>query len=206
MEPLCYVDDLSLPPKDEIIRRLNGLGGREAQLEILRLLCPCRNSCRDADIWRSVISLYTTRRHHAGEVREGARHAVKSLRERARIDTQAAALLHQIEAGPDQRRHEWLWTGNDAQFPKPVRNDVPTIIELLASGDPREREDAFRALFRTDRHVSRAVFDEMARKAESPNPRERRNARAALRLIEERRATAARRASVPRASVNGTPA
>ena len=191
MEALCYIDDKPLPATDEILRRLEGRAGREAQLEVLRLLCPCRNVCRDVEIWQAVRALYTTKRHHGGEVREGAHHAVKSLRERARIDTQTAALLHAIGAGAGERRHEWLWTGDKPQFPKPVRNDVPTIIELLASDDPREHEDAFRALFRTDRHVSRAVFDEIERKAHSGNPRERRNARAAIRRIEGRRATAA---------------
>jgi HEAT repeat protein len=137
------------------------------------------------------MSLYLTGRHHSGEVREAARHAVKSLRERARVDTQTAELLRAIGAGADQRRHEWLWTAAEPAFPKPVRNDVPTIIELLASGDAREREDAFHALFRTDRHVSRAVFDEIERKAASGNARERRHAAAALRRIEERQGTAA---------------
>jgi hypothetical protein len=191
MEPLCYVDDLPLPATDEILRRVSGHAGRNAQLEVLRLLCPCRNVCRDADVWRRVMSLYTTSRHHSGEVREAAHHAVKSLRERARMDTQTAELLRAIGAGADQRRHEWLWRATEPQFPKPVRNDVPTIIELLASDDAREREDAFRALFRTDRHVSRAVFDEIERKAHSGNERERRHAVAALRRIEERHSNAA---------------
>jgi hypothetical protein len=45
---------------------------------------------------------------------------VGSLRERARIDTQTAALLHEIGVGPDQRRHRWLWTEGDVEYPKPV--------------------------------------------------------------------------------------
>lgn len=181
MEPLCYHDDKPLPPKDEILRRLAGRAGPEARLEILRLLCPCRNTCRDAEVWHHMIRLY---RHHLPEVREGAHHAVMSLRERARIDTQTAALLHEIAAGPEQRRHSWLWTGGDVEYPKPVKNDVPTLIEMLASDDPVEQHDALRALFRNDRYrVARAVWREIERAARSRDPRLRAKATIAVRRI-----------------------
>jgi hypothetical protein len=188
VEPLCYHDDKPLPPKDEILRRLAGRAGPEARLEILRLLCPCRNTCRDAEVWRYMIRLY---RHHLPEVREGARHAVGSLRERARIDTQTAALLHELAVGPDQRRHRWLWTGGDVEYPKPVKNDVPTIIEMLASDDPIEQDDALRALFRNDRyHVARAVWREIERAERSRDPRLRAKATIAVRRIRAARASA----------------
>jgi hypothetical protein len=188
MEPLCYVDDKPLPAKDEILRRLDGRAGREAQLEILRLLCPCRNVCRDVEVWRKVRTMYPNR---IPEVGEGAHHAVISLRERARMDTQTAALLHAIGAGPGQRRHTWLWTDGTVEHPKPVRNDVPTLVELLASDDPREVDDALRALFRTDRHVASPVWREIERAQRSTNPRVRRKAIVAVRRIEERRTAAA---------------
>jgi hypothetical protein len=182
------VDDKPLPAKDEILRRLDGRAGREAQLEILRLLCPCRNTCRDVDVWRKVKSMYP---HRVSEVGGGAHHAVISLRERARIDTQTAALLHAIQAGEGQRRHRWLWTGGEVEYPKPVRNDVPTLIEMLASDDPREVEDAFRALLRTDRHVATPVWRDLERARRSTNPRVRRKAAIAIRRIEQRRSSAA---------------
>lgn len=189
MEPLCYYDDKPLPPTTEILRRLDGREGREALLEILRLLCPCRNTCREPEIWRRMIRLY--QEHHVGEVREGAHHAVMSLRERARIDTQTAALLREINAGPGQRRHRWLWTGGAVRFPKPVRNDVPTIIEMLASDDPVEQDDALRALFRGDRyHVAGAVWHEIERAQRNGDPRSRAKATIAVQRIRERRSTA----------------
>jgi hypothetical protein len=179
MEPLCYHDDDPLPAKDEILRRLDGQAGRGAQLEILRLLCPCRNTLRDPDVWRLVIRLVRT--HHVRDVREAAHHAVMSLRERARIDTRTAALLREIGAGAGQRRHSWLVTPDPIEHPKPVRNDVPTIIEMLASDDEIERRDALRALFRTDRHVAAPVWREIDRARHS---RDRRLATKAARAIE----------------------
>lgn len=189
MEPLRYCDDEPLPPKDEIVRRLVGHAGRGVQLETLRLMCPCRNTCRDPEVWRTMLSLY---RHHRREVREGAHHAVMSLRERARIDTQTAALLHEINVGAGQRRHRWLWTGGAVRYPKPVRNDVPTIIEMLASDDPVGQDDALRALFRSDRHrVAGAVWREIERAQRGTDPRLRAKATTAIRRIERRRTTTA---------------
>ena len=179
MEPLCYHDDDPLPARDEILRRLNGQVSREAQLEVLHLLCPCRNTFRDPEVWRFVIHL--SRMHYRREVREGAHHAVMSLRERARIDTRTAALLREIGAGAGQRRHGWLVTPDPIEHPKPVRNDVPTIIEMLASDDEIERRDALRALFRTDRHVAAPVWREIDRARHS---RDRRLAAKAARAIE----------------------
>lgn len=198
MEPLRYCDDKPLPPKDEILRRLTGRAGREEQLEILRPLCPCRNTCRDRDVWRYVVRLY--RAHHVREVRAAAHHAIISLRERARIDTQTAALLHDINAGAEQRRHRWLWTGGAVEHPKPVRNDVPTLIQMLASDDPVEQGDALGALFRSDRyHVAGSVWREIERAQRSSDPRLRAKASTAVRRIEQRGATTAHAtgASVP---------
>lgn len=185
VEPLSYCDDLPLPAKDEILRRLAGRAGRESQLEVLRLLCPCRNTFRDADVWRAVKNLWQT--HHVRDVRGGAHHALISLRERARMDSQTAALILAIGVGPEQRRHGWLWTDGWVERPTPVRNDVPTLIELLAGGDPVERNDALLSLFPRDgRHVARAVWREFERAAKSTEPRLRERARRALRVIEER--------------------
>lgn len=188
VQPLTYCDDKPLPPKDEILDRLAGRAGHEALLEILRLLCPCRNTCREPDVWRAMIHLYET--HHDGEVREGAHHAVMSLRERARVDSQTAALLHEIGVGPGQRRHRWLW--GVGERPRPVRNDVPTLIEMLASDDAVEREDALRTLFGAARyHVARSVWREIERARRSRDPRLGRKATIAMRRIQERRSTAA---------------
>ena len=185
MEPLCYVDDEPLPIKDEILVRLSGRAGRQIQLAVLRLLCPCRNICRDVEVWQTVVRL--SRTHHVMEVRDGAHHAVKSLRERARIDTQAAELLLAIAAGGEERRHGWLWKGGDVKYPKPVRNDVPTIIEMLASDDEREQSDALASLFRTDRHVARLVWKEIARARESRDPRMRAKAQLASHRVDSHR-------------------
>jgi len=185
VEPLCYVDDEPLPIKDEILVRLSGRAGRQIQLAVLRLLCPCRNICRDVEVWQTVVRL--SRTHHVREVRDGAHHAVKSLRERARIDTQAAELLLAIAAGGEERRHGWLWKGGDVKYPKPVRNDVPTIIEMLASNDEREQSDALASLFRTDRHVARPVWKEIARARESRDPRMRAKAQLASHRVDSHR-------------------
>jgi hypothetical protein len=185
VEPLCYVDDEPLPRKDEILLRLSGRAGRRIQLEVLRLLCPCRNIFRDALVWQAVVRI--SRTHHVPEVRDGAHHALKSLHERARIDTQAAELLLAIGAGGVERRHGWLWTGGNVKYPKPVRNDVPTIIEMLASNDEREQSDALAALFRTDRHVARPVWKEIERACESREPRMRAKARLARHRVESHR-------------------
>lgn len=187
VEPLRYCDDKPLPRKEEILHRLAGRAGREALLEMERLLCPCRNTCRDVDVWRAMLSLY---KHHRRDVREGAHHAVMSLRERARIDTQTAALLHALGVGPGQRRHRWLW--GHGQRPRPVRNDVPTIIEMLASEDPTEQADALRALFRSDRyHVAGSVWREIERARRSDDPRLRARATVATTRMEGQRSTAA---------------
>lgn len=136
-----------------------------------------------------MIRLYRT--HHIPEVCEGAHHAVMSPRERARIDTQTAALLYEIAAGPGQRRHRWLWTGGDVEYPKPVKNDVPTIIEMLASDDPVEQDDALRALLRSDRyHIARAVWREIERAGRSRDPRLRAKAAIAIRRIDAARSNA----------------
>src|SRR5687767_15454873 len=185
VEPLCYIDDEPLPAKDEILARLSGRAGRRMQLEVLRLLCPCRNIFRDALVWQTVVRI--SRTHHIMEVRDGAHHALKSLHERARIDTQAAELLLAIGAGSGERRHGWLWKGGNVKYPKPVRNDVPTIIEMLASNDEREQRDALAALFRTDRHVARPVWKEVERACESRDPRMRAKARLARHRVESHR-------------------
>jgi len=196
MEPLKYCDDALLPPRDEILRRLAGYAGRGAQLEILRLLCPCRNTCRDADVWRSVVHLW--RRHHAREVRGAAHHALISLRERARIDTRAGQLLHEIGAGAEQRRHRWLWRDGPIERPKTVKNDVPTIVEMLAGDDPIEHEDAFRALIRMDgRRVPGSVWRELERAQDSQDPRLREKAVAAAQRIQGRRSLAGPAQRVP---------
>jgi hypothetical protein len=181
VEPLCYVDDEPLPLKDEILARLSGRAGRRLQLEVLRLLCPCRNIFRDALVWQTVVGI--SRSHHVPEVRDAAYHALKSLHERARIDSQAAELLLAIDAGGVERRHGWLWKGGNVKYPKPVRNDVPTIIEMLASNDEREQSDALAALFRTDRHVARPVWRELERACESRDPRLRAKAQLARQVI-----------------------
>ena len=185
MEPLCYVDDEPLPVKDEILARLSGRAGRRIQLEVLRLLCPCRNIFRDVEVWHAVVRI--SRTHHVPEVRDGAHHALKSLHERARIDTQAAELLLAIRAGGMERRHGWLWQGETVKYPKPVRNDVPTIIEMLASNDEREQSDALASLFRTDRHVARPVWKEIERACGSRDPRMRAKAQLASHRVESHR-------------------
>jgi hypothetical protein len=195
VEPLCYVDDEPLPNKDEILARLSGRAGRQIQLEVLRLLCPCRNIFRDVEVWHTVVRISKT--HHVPEVRDGARHALKSLHERARIDTQAAELLLAIGAGGVERRHGWLWKGGKIKYPKPVRNDVPTIIEMLASNDEREQSDALASLFRTDRHVARPVWKEIERACESSDPRMRAKAQLASRRVESYRTVTAHERARP---------
>lgn len=188
MEPLCYVDDEPLPIREEILLRLSGRAGRQSQLTVLRLLCPCRNICRDVEVWRTIVR--TSKTHHVSDVREGAHHALISLRERARIDTQAAELLLAIGAGGEQRRHGWLWRGGTVKYPKPVRNDVPTIVEMLASSDEREQSDALASLFRTDRHVARPVWREIERICKSSDPRIRAKAQLARQRVDLHRKAA----------------
>jgi hypothetical protein len=195
VEPLCYVDDEPLPIKGEILVRLSGRAGRQLQLTVLRLLCPCRNICRDVEVWQAVVRLSGT--HHVMEVRGSAHHALISLRERARIDSQAAELLLAIGAGAEQRRHGWLWKGGKVKYPKPVRNDVPTIIEMLASNDVREQRDALASLFRTDRHVARPVWREIERACESSEPRIRAKAQLASRRVESYRTVTAHERATP---------
>ena len=202
MEPLCYVDDEPLPTKDDILVRLSGLAGRRLQLVVLRLLCPCRNICRDVEVWQTVVRI--SRTHHVPEVRDSAHHAIGSLRERARIDSQAAELLLAIGAGAEQRRHGWLWNGGNVKYPKPVRNDVPTIIEMLSSNDEREQSDALASLFRSDRHVARPVWKEIERACESRDPRLRVKAQLASRRVESHRRAAARSAPAPRRQGGGS--
>lgn len=191
MQPLEYCDDKPLPPKDEILDRLAGRAGREALLEVLRLLCPCRNTYRDRDVWRAVLHLWT-KPHHVPEVRGGAHHAVESLRERARVDTQTYALLRDIGVGPGQRRHRWRWDAAAARHPRVVRNDVPTIIEMLASDDPIEHADALAALFPTrGYHIARSVWLEIERFARVGEGRVRAKAGIALARIAQHRSAAA---------------
>lgn len=153
---------------------------------------PCRNISRDVEIWLEIVRI--SRTHHVWEVREGAQHALISLRERARIATRAAQLLLAIGAGAEQKRHEWLWTGGPIKYPKLVRNDVPTIIAMLASDDEREEQAvALQSLFRTDRHVASPVWREIERACVSTDQTLRAKAQRARRRIEAHREAEPRR-------------
>jgi hypothetical protein len=63
---------------------------------------------------------------------------------------------------------------------------------MLASDDPLEQDDALRTLSGAGRyHIAGSVWREIAHAARSPDDRLRGKAKIALRLIEERRSTAA---------------
>lgn len=191
-ELIRYVDDDPLPPVSEILETLSGGRDPDTLLTMLRLLCPCRNTCGDREVWQAMARLQS---HPDFAVREAAHHTIITLRERARIDSRAAETLVALGQVGHQRRVGWLSrprADGEIAYPKAVRADVPTLIDMLASDDVGEQADALRALYRTDRHVSRSVWRDIAASTRSADPRQRAKAAQAMRRIEAHRAATER--------------
>ena len=171
-----YVEAEALPGKDEILARLAS-SNRDELLAILTSLCPCRNACYDVAVWEAMLGLSETSADR--DVREGAHHALLTLRETSRADTRARDLLRRLAERPARARR---WSGprvypqwfrrqlkrvgrpEDVRYPKVSRRDLPTLIEELASDDPVEQRDAMRLLCpkdgrRLNRKVWRAILD-----------------------------------------------
>ena len=187
---LEYVRDEALPDRDEILARLAS-HDRDVLLRILTLLCPCRNACYDAGIWSKLPAIW--RSQWDFEVREAAHHAVMTLRERARVDGRSRELLDRLAEAMGEaaygsaavRRQRRNVPVDHIRSPKVVRRDVPTLIELLASGDERQIADAVSALCPRDRRspstkVWRAILDERR----SPNGELRAKAERAARQLQ----------------------
>jgi hypothetical protein len=163
-----YRDEEELPDRMEVLARLDS-GDRDTLVAILRALCPCGNVCYDDEIWRSMVVLIGTSTEFV--VREQARHALITLRERSRIDTRARDLLRRLaEQGLGARVYPpWFQRQLDkvaiperVRYPKVSRRDVATLIEELSSDDPVEQRDAMSALCPTDgRNPNRKVWEEI---------------------------------------------
>ncbi|HEY3218623.1 MAG TPA: hypothetical protein VGK15_06015 [Candidatus Limnocylindria bacterium] len=196
---LEYVRDEPLPDRDEILARL-GSHDRDVVLRILTLMCPCRNACYDVGIWSQLPPIWQSQWDF--EVREAARHAVSTLRERARIDGRSRELLDRLaDAMGDgvygsatvrrQLRHVPI---DHVRSPKAVQRDVPTLIELLASNDDRAIADAIAALCPRDgRRPSKKVWQAILDMAGSPDEALRRQAVVASAALDAHAATCERR-------------
>ena len=192
-----YVRDEALPDREEILARLAS-HDRDIVLRILTQLCPCRNVCYDADIWRRLVRMMTSRWDF--DVREAASHALGTLSSRARVDSRSRALLAAVAAGVPLSRlayPQWLRpqvargaTWQTAVYPKVALRDVPTLIEALASDDELAMRDAMAALCPSGgRHPPRRVWRAIAEHRGSLDADVRaKAARAVARLGEHARA------------------
>jgi len=170
-----YVVDEALPGRDEILARLAS-HDRDVVLRILTLLCPCRNECYDAEIWETVEPIWSSA--WDGEVREAAFHAFGTIRDRSRVDMRSRRLLDELAA----RLGRWVYppwfrlqlnkgvAPGDVRYPKPAIRDVPTLIELLSSGDEPTVRDALAILCPADgRHPSKPVWRAILDAEQSPD-------------------------------------
>jgi hypothetical protein len=192
---LEYVRDEALPDRDEILARLAS-HDREELLRILTLLCPCRNQCYDVGIWSQLPAIWQSQWDF--EVREAAHHAVMTLRERARVDGRSRELLDRLAAVTGDgiygsaavRRQLHRVQIDHVRSPKIVLRDLPTLIEMLASGEERQIGDAIAALCPGDRrNPSKKVWRAILEECRSPNPESRGKAARAARHLEAHAAT-----------------
>src|SRR5437763_1079453 len=110
---------------DDLPRLMETLTGdsAEAQKQALRLLCPCRNRVYDRDVW---VEIYRALDSPLGEeVRDRAKHAVKTLEERAKQSEDAQELL------------EWL--ADEEVTSHPVAEAIPEWRPRPADGLPVPR-------------------------------------------------------------------
>jgi hypothetical protein len=167
---LEYVRDEALPDRDEILARLAS-HDREVVLRILTLLCPCRNTCYDEEIWSKLPAIRASQWDF--EVREAASHAIGTLHEKARVDTRSRELIARLRARADirlyagflHRRPRRRPASQDLSAAKLATRDVPTLVESLASDDEVAIRDALRALCpdggrKLPKRVWRAILDE----------------------------------------------
>jgi hypothetical protein len=192
---LEYVRDDALPAREEILDRLAS-HDRDVLLRILTLLCPCRNACYDAGIWSKLPGI--GRSQWDFEVREAASHAVGTLRERARVDGRSRVLLDELArtmgdevfGSAAARRQLHNVPVDHVRSPKVVLRDVPTLIEMLASGDERQIADAISGLCpRARRSPSPKVWRAIIDARRSPNAGMRDKAEHAARQLELHAAT-----------------
>ena len=181
---LEYVRDEALPGRDEIVARLAS-HDREVVLRTLTLLCPCRNACYDVEVWSNTLPIWGS--FGGGwdfEVREAAHHALGTVQDRARVDSRSRDLLDALAARTRlgsraypqwfRRQAERGATWQTAVYPKLAAHEVPTLIELLASGNARSERDALAAICPNDGHrpskkVWQAILD--ARRSPSADVR-----------------------------------
>ena len=180
---LEYVRDEALPDREEILVRLAS-HDRDVVLRILTLLCPCRNQCYDVDIWSMLPAIRGSQWDF--EVREAASHAIGSLHERARVDVRSRELISALKsrlgdglhAGFKHRRPRRR--ARNATWPKLARRDVPTLVELLASGDDKAVRDGLSALCPSDgRAPAKRIWHAILDAQRSPDETLRRKASAA---------------------------
>ncbi len=66
----------------------------EDKQKVLHMLCPCRNPHYNKNVWKTVFRMADA--GEDGQIRDGARHAIGTLRERARTDPRSQDLLQQL--------------------------------------------------------------------------------------------------------------
>jgi hypothetical protein len=190
---LEYVRDEALPDRDEILARLAS-HDRDVVLRILTLLCPCRNACYDADVWSKLPAIRESQWDF--EVREAASHAIGSLVERSRVDARSRELLAALRSrlgvglhAPFRHRPVRRRVAHEPSAPKVARRDVPTLLELLSSGDDELVRDGLSALCPADgRHAAKRVWRAIFEAQRSPDETIRRKAaRASVRMDEHAR-------------------
>jgi hypothetical protein len=197
-----YLHDEALPSREEILTRLDS-HDRDVVLRILTLLCPCRNTCYDVEIWERMRAIGSSQWDSA--VREAANHALGTVRDRCLVDTRSRELLDALASQRPLGRlvaPQWLrpqlargasW--RTAAYPKVALRDVPTLVESLASTDERAVADAVTALCPNDGHlppkkVWRAILDQRG----SADPVARAKALRAVARLEEHARMCTRRA------------
>jgi hypothetical protein len=182
-----YVQDEALPDRDEILVRLAS-HDREPLLRMLTLLCPCRNTCYDLEIWSKLPGIWSMQWDFV--VREAAHHALGTLHEKSRVHLRSRRFIHElatktpmgVDAYPGWVRRE-MAKGialEDVQYPKAALRDVPTLLEMLASDEPEEVRDGLAALCPANgTHPSKRVWRAILDLRQSPDDWTRRKARRA---------------------------
>ncbi|HZT41064.1 MAG TPA: hypothetical protein VFA07_02685 [Chthonomonadaceae bacterium] len=150
--------------EDDVPRILQTLACEDAptQRRMLRLLCPCRNRVYHEEVWVAVCRVYENEANPEG-MRDQAKHAIDTLRDRARTDPNAQELLDALA-----RRGFFLFP---LKVPpaceredKVTSREVPDLLEILACDDLDAQKNALRLLCpcrnrRYDKEVWRAIFE-----------------------------------------------
>ncbi|HLV79987.1 MAG TPA: hypothetical protein VKT32_06870 [Chthonomonadaceae bacterium] len=149
---------------DDVPRILQTLacGDETTQRHMLRLLCPCRNRLYNEEVWVAICRVYENEQNPEG-MRDQAKHALDTLRDRARTDPDSHDLLDALAQRGFLLLPQKLPPACERED-RVTSREVPGLLEILACDDLDAQKDALRLLCpcrnrRYDKEVWRAIFD-----------------------------------------------